>query len=223
MARALRLLALALLIAALGGAAGCGKDKTTKPEPTPAPTPRLTPTSVVDSLVSAYRHRNIKAYAELLADDFQFWFDPATRPDNVPEFWTRLQDSTATDHLFNAPEVTDIRIQLTYGPDVPDPAIGHERWRKIRVTDTFLEIDKQPQVGEIITYRVDGDVQDFYVRQGHSPADTLAGSPTSKQWFLVEWHDLARLSALTALKTFGGAPAPAVQSTTWGSVKALYR
>lgn len=221
MARALRLLALALLTAALGGAAGCGSDKTTKP--TPAPTPRLTATSVVDSLVSAYRHRNIKAYAELLASDFQFWFDPVTRPSGVPEFWTRLQDSTATDHLFNAPDVKDIRIQLTFGPDVPDPTIGHERWRRIRVTDTFLEIDKESVVGEIITFRVDGDAQDFYVRQGRSPGDTLASSPSSKQWFLVEWHDLARLSALKALKPYGGAPTPATQPTSWSSVKALYR
>ena len=227
MTRTPRLLALALLIAALAGGAGCGKDKTTQPRP--APVPRLTPASVVDSLQSAYRNRTPARYAEMLASDFQFWFDPNTRPSNVPESWNRMQDSSGTASLFLATDVSDIRITLTHGADVADPRLGHERWRKIRVTDTFLEVDKVPPVGEYITFRVDGDVQDFYLRQGRTPADTLASSPTSQQWFLVEWHDLARLSALkrtaagAGLRASGSGPVPATQSMTWSSVKALYR
>ena len=53
----------------------------------------------------------------------------------------------------------------------------------------------------------------------HSPADTLAGSPTAKQWYLVEWHDLARLSAL---KANGDAPT-ASESTSWTRIKTIFR
>ena len=47
--------------------------------------PRLTPADVLTNLQLAYKRRNISEYAQLLADDFTFCFDPATRPENVPE------------------------------------------------------------------------------------------------------------------------------------------
>ena len=215
-----RALAFLLLLGVGAVAGGCSKAKPPTP-PDPAPGPRLAPADVVNALQWAYRHRDATVYGKLLADDFQFWFDPATRPDNVPEFWTRLQDSTGTGNLFRAADVSDIRITLTFGSDVPVNVAGQERWRKIRVTDTFLEVDKVPLTGEVITFRVDGDVQDFYVRQGRSPADTLAASPTAREWFLVEWRDLARLSALAAGTPRGARP-EVEQPNTWGSLKGRY-
>lgn len=207
-----------LLMLTLYLVAGCSDTEKQVIIDPPPPTDRLQPSDVVTALVYSYKHRDTVEYSRILASDFQFWFDPDTRPDNVPEFWTRLQDSTGTGNLFRATDVTDIRITLTYGADVADNTIGHRGWRKIRVTDTFLEVDKVPPVGEVLTLRVDGDVQDFYLRKGRTPADTLASSPTSKQWYLVEWHDLARLSAL---KEAGATPA-ASQPTTWSRFKALY-
>ena len=195
--RSAALLPLAFSFALLLGVnSGCTKKDTIPPVVEDYINPRTKPSDVVKNLQLAYKRRNIVEYARLLGNDFQFWFDPDTRPDNVPEFWTRQQDSTGTGNLFAATDVSDIRITLTYGADVADNTIGHEGWRKIRVTDTFLEVDKVPPVGEVITLRVDGDVQDYYLRKGRTPGDTLASSPTSKEWFLVEWHDLARLSAL---------------------------
>lgn len=58
----------------------------------------------------------------------------------------------------------------------------------------FIEVDKPPVGGgEVLTIRIDGDVQDFYFRQGRTPADTLASSATSQLWYLVEWRDQGRL------------------------------
>lgn len=202
----------------LGTMASVGPCAGPEPKP-PDPVPPLRPADVVKNLQLAYKRRDNVQYTKLLASDFQFWFDPATRPDNVPEFWTRLQDSTGTANLFAAGDVSDIRIDLTFGSDVPTNIVGQERWRRIRVTDTFLEVDKVPLTGEVITLRVDGDTQDFYVRQGLSPGDTLAGSPTAKQWYLVEWHDLARLSAL---KANGDAPT-ASEATSWTRIKSIFR
>lgn len=175
---------------------GCTKKDTIPPPGDVYISPRLKPSDVVKNLQLAYKLRNNVEYAKLLGSDFQFWFDPVTRPDGVPDFWTRLQDSTGTARLFAAGDVSDIRITLTYGSDVPVNEVGKEKWRKIRVTDTFLEVDKVPLEGEVITFRVDGDVQDYYLRKGATPADTLASSSTAREWFLVEWRDLARFSAL---------------------------
>ena len=212
------------LLALLGWTTACTTE-CLPPDPNcpgPPPITQSSPANVVKLLQESYKQRNPVNYAKLLASDFQFWFDPATRPGSVPEFWTRLQDSTGTANLFAAEDVSDIRIELTYGSDVPDNTIGHDKWRKIRVTDTFLEVDKVPQSGEVITLRVDGDVQDFYFRKGRTPGDTLASSPTGKLWYLVEWRDLARLAAPGRLDERGPAPA-AVSKNLWGSLKEKYR
>ena len=181
--------------------------------------PRLQASDVLKNLQLAYKQRNITEYARLLADDFTFCFDPATRPENVPECWDRAADSTATGRLFAAMDVSDIRIVLTYGSDVPVSEPGREKWRFIRITDTFLEIDKVPATGEVITFRVDGDVQDFYLRKGRSPADTLAASPTSREWFLVAWYDRARQYS-AQWPSVSGTATEAV--TTWSGIKGAY-
>lgn len=217
-------MALLAVVAGLGfGTSGCVKDGCKGCPPSGDPgafvSPRLNPGDVLKNLQLAYKQRNIAEYARLLADDFTFCFDPATRPENVPECWDRAADSTATARLFAAVDVSDIRIVLTYGSDVPVSEPGKEKWRFIRITDTFLEIDKVPATGEVITFRVDGDRQDFYLRRGRNPADTLAASPTSKEWFLVAWYDRARQYS-AQWPSVSGTATEAV--TTWSGIKGAY-
>lgn len=212
------------VVAVLGfGTNGCVKDGCRGCPPSGNPgafvSPRLNPNDVIKNLELAYQQRNIAEYAKLLADDFTFCFDPATRPDNVPDCWDRATDSTATARLFAASDISDIRITLTYGPDMSVSEPGKEKWRLIRITDTFLEIDKVPPTGEVITLRVDGDTQDFYLRKGRSPADTLAASPTSREWFLVAWYDRARLNAAQRPSSSGITTEAA---TTWSGIKGAY-
>lgn len=218
----LRTLALVGAIVWLGpGIQGCGGTKDSQVIWDPLYiSPRLRPSDVLKDLQIAYKGRNIAEYAKLLADDFTFCFDPDMRPAAPQSCWDRAADSTATARLFTATDISDIRITLTYAGDMPVNEPGKEKWRRIRVTDTFLEVDRPPPVGEVITYRVDGDRQDFYFRKGRNPADTLATSPTAKEWFLVAWNDLGRLNGSAATSAAG--PKPAVETTTWGSVKLLF-
>lgn len=205
-----------LLAAAL---AGCGSEDKEPCLDCPV-SPRLKPADVVTNLQLAYRQRDATTYGKLLADDFTFWFDPASRPVGVPEFWNYLEDSTGTGNLLTATDIIDVRIALAFDSlDKPDPIANHVGWRKILVTDTFIEVDKQGYIagGEPTTFRVDGDEQQFYFRKGRTPADTLASSATSKEWYLVEWHDLAHPS-LSA----GGANSAVSKASTWSNLKALY-
>lgn len=210
-ARRVHAITLALIVMALG-AAGCGGDKPTPP----TITARLAPSDVVDQLQTAYRTRDPQMYARLLADDFHFIpFQPRDSHES-PESWPRALDSSYTNRLFQATDVRQVRVALTWGADVPDNQLGHEGWRRIRITDTFIEVDQEPPLGEILTLRVDGDVQDFFLRKGQSPGDTVSSSPTAQEWFLVEWHDLARLQAAS-----GGpdaAPTPVV-AMNWSGIK----
>lgn len=197
------------------GLFGCGGEAdpcATCPPPGPA--------DPIKELQLAYQRRDMGQYTRLLADDFTFCFDPDMRPAAPQPCWDRAADSTATARLFAAADISDIRITLTYAGDMPVNEPGKEKWRRIRITDTFLEVDKVPPTTEVITYRVDGDKQDFYFRKGRNPADTLAASPTAKEWFLVAWNDLGRLNGSAATSAAG--PKPAVATATWGSVKLLF-
>jgi hypothetical protein len=181
---------------------------------------QTSPANDLKKLQTAYQRRDPIAYAELLADDFRFYFDPATRDEyNLPEFWTRLEDSTCTANLFASDEISELRLSvLEYDPApevVSEP--GREAWRLIRVPDQKLEVDQKPRPGEPegITYVIHGQRHDFYFRKGRSPGDTLA-SPSSQLWFIVEWRDSGR-----PLEAQVPDPA-AVATTTWSELKVLF-
>ena len=132
--------------------AGCSKDKATEPKPIVV---QSTPADVVRSFQLCYSQRKAAEYAELLADDFTFYFDPYSKDIHgspLPVSWNRTQDSTGTGKLFAATDVSDIRLVLIYQTDVPDTARGHAGWRKIRISDTNLDVDQVAPVGELITW-----------------------------------------------------------------------
>jgi hypothetical protein len=198
--------------------AGCASDDDTCDScpPDPGYVAQTSPDNVLNKFQASYRARDINAYAELLAEDFRFFFDPATRNDLGIESWDAGQDSAATGALFESPVVTDITINLMYpaGDDTVTGA-GRERWRHKRVTEVFLDVDVQPTGGELTTYRVENQTQDFYFRQGRTPADTLESSPTADDWYLVEWRDRGTSSTLTPGRL------TASEATSWSGIKAL--
>jgi len=168
------------LAAVLVLAAGCGEDDVTEPPLDDGLRPgAASPAAVLDALQSAYRARDIDAYAGLLASDFTFAFQPADGGQVPSLTWNRDQDSTGTHALFHAPQVSDIRVDLTFGE--ADTAEGMpEGVMHIRTIQVQLEVDEI----QGITWRV-VDLQDFFFRagveeQGESPAG----------WFLLEWRDL---------------------------------
>jgi hypothetical protein len=162
--------------------------------PYPAQT---SPDNVLQKLKLSYVQRDPVAYAEILADDFAFYFDPSTLEENptLPTFWGRIADSTSTADLFASEEISDIRLSVMEYDKVPEVVneVGREHWRLIKLTDEKLEVDKKPQPGEDegTTLLVEGQPHHFYFRKGKTEADTL-GSTSSQDWFIVRWEDLGR-------------------------------
>ncbi len=80
---------------------------------------------------------------------------------------------------------------------------------KIRVTHTFLEVDETTG----ITWQIDGDIQDFFFRQGNT-----ANGEDPTHWLIIEWRDI-----------LGGAFGPEERKLqppasriSWGWIKRAY-
>jgi len=73
---------------------------------------------------------------------------------------------------------------------------------KIRISTVDLQVDQTDGVTWVVT-----DQQDLFFRKG-----LTANGENPNYWWIYEWDDLPTLSA----------PAIAVRSITWGSLKARY-
>jgi hypothetical protein len=169
----------------------------------------------MENIQRSYRTRDIEAYARLLANDFQFFFDPATRNQVGIEFWTRTEDSLRTEMLFTAPEVTRIVLELDW-PRGSATNAGflppRHAWTKLFITDVLLEIDFAPPGEDVTTFRVENQQQRFYFHRGRTtppsgPADTLV--------YIVEWRDMGTGSSSGRGVMLTNAP------TTWSRIKGL--
>jgi hypothetical protein len=193
---------------------GCNEDPVPTCDPCP---PKIyadptAPESVLVDLQIAYRRRDIKPYAALLAPEFTFTFIPTDVQDLglSSGTWNKSEDSTGTGHLFGATQVSAIRAELTFSPAVADTESGHppgSMW--IRVTQTALEVDQTDGITWTVT-----EPQDFFFRSGNPSA----GEDPS-HWFLLEWRDLDQIAFAPRLTP----EATAVRATTWGQMKVLYK
>ena len=190
------------------GLMGCDDDVVEPPcgdlcpsSPYSSPT---APESLITNLQVSYRNREIEHYAELLAPEFIFKFQPIDANDIGTPFWTRDQDSTGTRALLTTPEVSDIRLNLIHGGrdqtiDTTPPVDS----LKIRIITTDLQVDQTDGTTWVVN-----DQQDFFFRQGKA---INGEDPT--HWFIYEWDDLPSLAS----------PRPfVVKSITWGKVKSRY-
>lgn len=173
---------------------------------------QTSPENVLANLQTAYKARDIEGYSALLSDDYHFYFDDGTRQrESLPEFWLKQEDPGCTALLFDSPEVSDIRIHLTFGSlrEAAAPGVVY-----LDVLDTFLEVDLVPslQRPEGLTLRIDGQRQRFYFRKGRTMQDT-----DSDTWYIIEWRDYGVQGAPST-----SAARTAVESTTWGAIKAHY-
>jgi hypothetical protein len=166
----------------------------------------------VANLEIAYRRRETQEYAQILAPEFRFKLQPIDAAEFEMGFLTHAEDSTGTGHLFTAPDVSEIRIDLLHGPAEPANEIGMPAGaRKIHITKTGLELDVN-----LVTFVVTGQ-QDMFFRPGLAEA----GEDTTR-WLLFEWRDLpsqTRPELGSFEETGGGTP---VRSITWGNLKTLY-
>jgi hypothetical protein len=234
--RASRSLLVLVMAGAMAGFLGCGDDTT---EPEVDVTSYLAPTSeknVLENLKRSWERKDIAAYVACLADDYQFYFDEDTRIGHgLPVFWTRLDDSLGVARLFACPYVRSITVRFTgMGEPQAVTQAGRTNWTKIDVTNSFVEVivNPNPEQPEGMTYRVQSSLQHFYFRKGRTAADTLASSPTSSRYYIVEWDDLGhgdyspkdrRPASGAGPADALSAPGPAGENTTWGAIKNAYR
>jgi hypothetical protein len=173
--------------------------------------PRTSEDNVLYNLRLAYRERSVEKYAELLAEDFRYFPDPATRQQLGIESWDRATELARIRCLFESPDVTKITIELGWAyrsatsAGLPSP---RDTWTELVLTDVFLDIDFMPSGQEVTTFRIEDQAQQIFFRKGRTnppagPADTLV--------YIVEWRDLG-----TSQKALVGE-----ESATWSGVKTL--
>jgi hypothetical protein len=175
---------------------------------------------VLKNLQTAYEYRNVEQYSVLLADDFRFYFESETRErEQLPEFWNRFTDSVQTRNLLHSFDLTDLKVKLTFD-GTPRSVPGKPGWTNIDVVDTFLEIElgSNDDFPDGVTLLLDGQVNRFYFRKGRTETDTLATSPTSSLYHVVEWRDLGSPSG-----ALSGKAGPTVTPWTWSHIKTLFK
>lgn len=161
-------------------AAGCGTERVLRPDGSTVATtyrPSNLPENVIANLETAYRNRDIEAFARLLAPEFTFRFQPGDVPVVGRSSWGREEEIESTRGLFESERVENIEIRLEYLPAEKTTEPGLEHTMRIRVDRAFLRV-----IEKSIVHEVPGHPQEFFLRRGHG------NHPN--QWVIVEWRDL---------------------------------
>jgi len=195
--------------------AGCIFDpKTTDPPVAPPAYKALTsPESLLVNLQESYKRREIKYYAELLAPEFRFYFQPVDADAIGAEYWNADQDSSGTYALFRTNEVSAITIELIYGPPEVPTEVGFDPdVRKIRINQVKLEVDQTNGTTLLVT-----DLQDMFFRPGRE----AAGEDTTR-WFLLEWRDIPPAGAPRIAPLSAGTDTGPMQMVSWGALRSKF-
>ncbi len=179
------------------------------PEPGTVIPPPESPLALIEAIHVVYNSRlhtaaeRVAGYRELLAPgapdfpDFVFHFLPGT---GLPESWGFADELAAHEGLFTVQENGGVYslalIVQCEPPRDPDPPIpGGEGWQEVFASNTYLRLMFNPNNG----LEVNG-------AQGRFLMMPASGG----RWYIAEWWDLPR-------------PAPAVETTSWGFIKASFR
>ena len=194
----------------------CGDDKPTVPEPQPPPLQSLTaPENLITNIKILYTDKIRTAverrieYEKLLAppagcdtcEAFLFDFQPIDeQTQGTPDTWGRDQEIQANANIFQAQTNGDI-YELTLEIQVLPPADlnGRPGWKEIFATNVHLRLLLTPQDG----FEINGGQAQFRVY------------PAQGRWWIGEWIDLPRLGPRGS--------SVAVETTTWGIIKARYK
>jgi len=158
---------------------------------------------------------NPTEYDKLLADDFVFFFSDADHNSGrTPEQWARVPETTAYNNFFDDTRsenrVKSRALNLTYAVDNwteidSDDPIGYpgEKWQKTTVTyDMSVVLDTNPELTLIANNLKAEIIIRWSARLGH--------------WRIIRWRDDVDGGRLNTKRS------AAIESTTWGGIKALY-
>jgi hypothetical protein len=203
--------ALAVLLAAAVLPLGCGTDATVPLGPRAAE--YLEPTSpgnVVHNFIEAYNHKEAGPYAQLLAPEFAFKFQPEDAVEFQRDALTRDLDLAATQGLFTSGTVGGIQLILTAGDPEPVEEAGFPPGTvRVRLGATLLSIRRFDA-----EWVMEGDLEDLYLRPGDS-----GNGENPDHWFLIEWRDIPNpASSGPGTSPLADEPVPVI-GTTWGRIK----
>jgi hypothetical protein len=206
-------LGLALMIGLTGGC----EDDPTEPADDSLVLPALTsPEAVISAIQVIYNDRThpaaerLEGYMTLLTNpsdppeqQFIFHFQPADIAGGLPPSWGLDQELAAHQAIFNAQSAGDVyslELRVTHDParELTPPQVGREGWQEVFATNVYLRLMFNVEDG----LEVNGGQAEF-----------LFPPAAEGRFRIAEWLDLPRP---------GLAPRSAVESASWGNIKASF-
>jgi hypothetical protein len=178
MKRKLIILSVVTMLAGLG-AVGCGSrggDGASGKAGDSVAGWTASPQKVVEGLMHAYATRNDSLYAELLAGDFRYHFEPPGADSTEFLGWGKEEDLVATSNLFRTAEVDSLALDLRVQQPRAASAEKGKEWMVIPVAGGELRVhvqEKEPMV--VVLNR-----QEIFVRRVPSGAE---------RWEVIAWYD----------------------------------
>jgi len=199
---------LTVAVAATLAMTGCA-NKSTNPEGADDAIPykaRTSPNNVIYNLVLAYTEMDAEGYLDCLSEDFEFVLNPddVNDPQNpLPETWGKSVEQAIHERMFSDTTNVD-RVNLTLTNMSIDFDPGSDPYSAEDDRYTYVEgCDLRVVIG-YWTFLAD-NYQEFVFGIDFGER----GRDGELLWKIVEWFDVR--------------PAERSESSTWGSIKALYR
>ncbi|MCK4511793.1 hypothetical protein KAW64_08645, partial [bacterium] len=195
---------------------GCS-DSSAGPESPPGPEfrDRTTPVNVIYNLELAYEEMNAEEYLDCLSEDFIFFPSPADLQDptnDMPDEWYKSDETSMHDKMFTGDDaVESITLTLTHTTIEHDPGDPGDPLDDIYVYVEAVDLMVNLYTGQSYLatapseywFRVDTD---------------QSGEDGEIWWEIYMWFDLD-----PAPPGARGGGDGRTESTSWGSIKAMYQ
>ncbi len=168
---------------------------------------RTSRANTVEKLRQAYAEMDTTAFADCLADEFEFWLNPEdlNNPGNpLPSYWGFTEETAIAETMFGpGTDIISVQLTLTQIGDpvqIAPPNPGDEpHWQHVYSVDLYVHLPNELTLwahdASRFTLAVDPDE---------------VGPSGETLWEIVKWEDI-------------DAPTGRVENTSWGGIKALYR
>jgi hypothetical protein len=205
----------AVAIASFALLIGCSDDSKKEEDLTPDPYKKQTSIeNCLFNLKYAYNEQNTAKFTALLHDQFTFVFDPADVGGEleIPDSWAKADEAVSATNMFGGLanrkgyQCESVSLNFVSGADEQSPY--DLTWRKVTLTQIQLLVSTHDHdTGEPLRYEAIGDKAELHFAQTNE-TDPASGK---KIWKIIRWDDKPVM-----LKA-------AVEGTTWGRIKALWR
>ncbi len=195
--------------ALLSLAAGCSDDPS-KPKDDPSDG-YLSPTSianVLSNLERSYEEMEYDEYATLFDPAFVFVFSPVDTAGHagMPGSWPLADELASAERLLSKRanqegyKAYEIHLSFVAGAPVENPP-GHPGWTLVSLSSVTIQVRSAEEItGDPLYFEFANHRADLYLAK------------TGEEWRIVRWEDKPLVGA-----------APAVENSTWGQIKWIWR